>query len=160
MTQLDGSFCSMVIQPPRSYAFYILLSLKHCLHQSKLSYCYSRVQLAKEQFFLVPRSQSYMAHDFHSLANFRPWLNFSSGSAGKEFACSAGDIWDTGLIPGSGRSTGEEMATHFSILAWESLWTVEPGELQSKGLQTVTHDWVAKYTTLTTKEAGKHGLER
>ena len=54
----------------------------------------------------------------------------------------------------------KEMAPHFSILAWESLWTVEPGELQSKGLQTVTHDWVAKYTTLTTKEAGKHGLER
>ena len=25
----------------------------------------------------------------------------------------------------------EEMATHFSILAWEIPWTEEPGELQS-----------------------------
>ena len=30
-----------------------------------------------------------------------------------------------------------EMATHSSILAWEILWTGEPGELQSTGLQRV-----------------------
>ena len=29
----------------------------------------------------------------------------------------------------------EEMATHSSILAWRILWTEEPGELQSMGLQ-------------------------
>ena len=29
----------------------------------------------------------------------------------------------------------EEMATHFSILAWEIPWTDEPGGLQSIGLQ-------------------------
>ena len=34
----------------------------------------------------------------------------------------------------------KEMATHFSILAWEILWTEEPGGLQSMGLQTVGHD--------------------
>ena len=27
------------------------------------------------------------------------------------------------------------MTTHFSILAWEILWTEEPGGLQSKGSQ-------------------------
>ena len=27
----------------------------------------------------------------------------------------------------------KEMATHFSILAWEILWTGEPGRLQSMG---------------------------
>ena len=31
----------------------------------------------------------------------------------------------------------EEMATRFSILAWEIPWTEEPGELQSPGLQRV-----------------------
>ena len=31
----------------------------------------------------------------------------------------------------------EEMATHFSILAWEIPWTEEPGELQSMGSQRV-----------------------
>ena len=29
----------------------------------------------------------------------------------------------------------KEMATHFSILAWEIPWTEEPGGLQSVGLQ-------------------------
>ena len=33
----------------------------------------------------------------------------------------------------------EEMATHFSILAWTIPWTEEPGKLQSMGLQRVGH---------------------
>ena len=32
------------------------------------------------------------------------------------------------------------MATHSSILAWEILWTEEPGGLQSMGLQRVGHN--------------------
>ena len=36
---------------------------------------------------------------------------------------------DAGLIPGSGRSPGEEMAAYFSILAWRIPWTEEPGRL-------------------------------
>ena len=32
------------------------------------------------------------------------------------------------------------MATHSSTLAWESLWTEEPGGLQSMGSQRVGHD--------------------
>ena len=31
----------------------------------------------------------------------------------------------------------EEMATHSSVLAWRSLWTEEPGVLQSMGSQIV-----------------------
>ena len=38
----------------------------------------------------------------------------------------------------------EEMAAHSSILAWEMPWTEEPGGLQSKELQSVGHDCVAK----------------
>ena len=34
----------------------------------------------------------------------------------------------------------KEMATHYSILAWEILWTEESGGLQSMGLQRVGHD--------------------
>ena len=34
----------------------------------------------------------------------------------------------------------EEMATHFSILAWEISWTEEPGGLQSIGSQRAGHD--------------------
>ena len=33
----------------------------------------------------------------------------------------------------------KEMATHSSILAWESPWTEEPGGLQSMALQRVRH---------------------
>ena len=32
------------------------------------------------------------------------------------------------------------MATHSSILSWEIPWTVEPGGLQSMGLNRVGHD--------------------
>ena len=32
----------------------------------------------------------------------------------------------------------QEMATHSSILAWETPWTEEPGGLQSMGLQSQT----------------------
>ena len=35
------------------------------------------------------------------------------------------------------------MATHSSILAWEMSWTVEPGRLQSTGLQRAGHDRAA-----------------
>ena len=34
----------------------------------------------------------------------------------------------------------EEMATHFSILAWKIPWMEEPGGLQSIGSQRVGHD--------------------
>ena len=34
----------------------------------------------------------------------------------------------------------EGMATHSSIIAWRSLWTEEPGGLQTMGLQGVRHD--------------------
>ena len=44
------------------------------------------------------------------------------------------------------QSLGEEdpldkgMATHFRILAWEIIWTEEPGKLQSMGPQRVGQD--------------------
>ena len=34
----------------------------------------------------------------------------------------------------------EEMATHYSILAWKIPWTEEPGGQQSMGSQRVSHD--------------------
>ena len=34
----------------------------------------------------------------------------------------------------------KEMATHFTILAWEIPWIEEPGRLQSMGSQRVEHD--------------------
>ena len=57
---------------------------------------------------------------------------FPGGSDGKAFACNAGVL---GLIPGLGRSPGEEKVTHSSILAWRIPWTI-----QSIVLQRVGHD--------------------
>jgi len=37
-------------------------------------------------------------------------------------------------------SLEKEMATHSSTLAWKIPWTVEPGGLQSMGLQRVGYD--------------------
>ena len=40
----------------------------------------------------------------------------------------------------------EKMATHSSILAWKIIWTEEPGELQSMGLQRIGHACATEYT--------------
>ena len=47
---------------------------------------------------------------------------------------------DLGLIPGSGRSTGEGNGYLFQYSFWRIPWTEEPGELQSMGSQRVRHD--------------------
>ena len=62
---------------------------------------------------------------------------FPGGSDGKESACNAGD---PGSILGSGRSPGEGMTTHSSVVAWRIPRTEEPGGLQSMGSQRVRHD--------------------
>ena len=48
-------------------------------------------------------------------------LSFPGGSAGKESACTEGDL---GSLPGLGRCLEERKATHSSILAWRGPWTV------------------------------------
>ena len=42
---------------------------------------------------------------------------------------------DASLILGQEDLLEKEMATHSSILAWRSPWTVEPGRLQPMGSQ-------------------------
>ena len=53
---------------------------------------------------------------------------------------SEGDMRDTGLIPGSGRSSGEghDNPLHYSCL--ENSMEEEPGGLQSMGSQRVGHN--------------------
>ena len=57
----------------------------------------------------------------------------------KNLTANAGDIRDVDSISRSGRSPGEGMATHSTILVWRIPWTEEPGELQSVGPQRVGH---------------------
>ena len=53
---------------------------------------------------------------------------------------SAYNVGDPGSIPGSGRSPGDEIATHSSTLAWKIPRMEKPGRLQPMGLQRVGHD--------------------
>ena len=59
-------------------------------------------------------------------------MGFPGGSVVKNPPTSAGDV---DSIPGLGRFPGQEIAAHSSILAWEILWTEEPGRLESMGSQ-------------------------
>ena len=56
---------------------------------------------------------------------------FPGGSVIKSPPANAGD---TGSILGQEDPMEKEMATHFSILAWEIPWTEDPGRPQSMGL--------------------------
>ena len=64
---------------------------------------------------------------------------FPDGSSGKESPCNAGDTGNAGLIPGSGRSPGEENSEPLQY-AWKIPWTEKPSGLQSIGSQRVGHD--------------------
>ena len=75
--------------------------------------------------------QCFAGFDFES-------KGFPGGSAGKESACKEGNL---GLIPGLGRSPGEQNSYHSSVLAWRIPWMEEPGGLQSMRWQRVGHNW-------------------
>ena len=72
-------------------------------------------------------------------------MGFSSGSAVKNLPAKQ----ETWVLPlGQEDPLENEMATHFSVLAWEIPWTEEPDRLQSMGSQRVGHDLVTKTTTV------------
>ena len=77
---------------------------------------------------------------FLEQTNFQPQafggsFQFPCGSAGKEFACNAGDL---GLIPGLGDPLEKGKATHSSILAWRIPWTSPWGLRESD-----TTEWLS-----------------
>ena len=69
---------------------------------------------------------------------YRAWVGFSGGSEVKNPFANAGDARSVSLIPGSGRSSGNEVATHSKIPAWRIPWTEKPGGLQSMGSHSQT----------------------
>ena len=58
-------------------------------------------------------------------------------------------MWETFRSLGWKDPLEKGLATHSSILAWKTPWTVEPGKLQSVGSQRVRHDWAANTHTHT-----------
>ena len=78
-------------------------------------------------------------------------MGFPSDSTGKESACNAGDIGDSGSILGSGRSPGGGTSKPLQYSCWEIPWLEEPGRLQSVGSKRVRNELATKHT---------HTLER
>ena len=91
------------------------------------------------------------------------YQGFPDGSDGKESASNAGD---PGSIPGLGRSPGEEMATHSSILAWRIPWTVylwgrkesDITEQLSLHMARLSPDWAVPFHRLENWGPGKASL--
>ena len=76
-------------------------------------------------------------------ANSGSQWGFPGGSVVKNPPVNAGDREMRAPSLGQEDHLEEEVATHFSILAWKILWTEEPGRLQSMWLQSQTRlsDW-------------------
>ena len=58
----------------------------------------------------------------------------------KNLPANAGDTEEASLIPGLGRSPGEENGNPLQYPCWEIPWTEEPQGLQSMALQRVGHN--------------------
>ena len=64
----------------------------------------------------------------------------------KNLPTSAGDAGDMGRSLAQEDPLEKQMAIHSSTLAWEILWTEEPGGLQSQGSQRAGHTWATGHT--------------
>ena len=80
------------------------------------------------------------AHFASTLCRCQAAAHQTGGASGKDPACQGRRRRRRGLIPGSGRSLEEGMATHSSVLVWRVPWTEEPGGLQSVGSQRLRQD--------------------
>ena len=56
-------------------------------------------------------------------------ISLTVGTGGSMVKNPSANAGDASLIPGSGKTLEEKMATHSSILVWEIPWTEEPGGL-------------------------------
>ena len=84
---------------------------------------------------------------FHGLPHSKYSVNITEKKRASQVAlvvknppAKAGDVRDTASILGSGRASGEGMATQSNILTWRIPWTEEPSRLQPMGLQRVGYD--------------------
>ena len=80
-----------------------------------------------------------MCHEVFREAYTDIWASWVGASV-KNPPANAGDVRGTGSIPRSEDPLEEDIATHFSILAWRIPWIEEPGGLQPIESHRVGHD--------------------
>ena len=99
----------------------------------------------------------FLSGEFHgqrSLVGYNPWGHKESDTIEwltlwasqvalvvKNQPANAGDIWDIGSTPGSGRSSGGECGNPLQYSCLENPVDGEPGGLESIGSQRVGHKW-------------------
>ena len=81
------------------------------------------------------KPHTFKMHIFQK--NYAPWRGFPGDSVVKNLPSKEIQVWLLGL----GDPLEREMVMHSSILAWEILWTEEPGRLSSVESQKVWHDF-------------------
>ena len=88
-------------------------------------------------FFLKSKAEDCYKDEYFS--NLHTDLGFPGGS----WVENPPATWETWVRSLGWKDPLEKgTATRFSILAWRSPWTEEPGGLQSMGSQRVRHDWM------------------
>ena len=133
----------------QSWVFIIIISSTLKLQTQRCLYAplLSTWTLRKSWYiYTVGRAASYQTILCLSLiCLFRESLSccylrvFPGGSDGKASGYNAGD---PGLIPGSGRSSGEGNGNPLQYSCLKIPWMEEPGRLQSMGSKRFRHDWV------------------
>ena len=90
------------------------------------------------------------------------YRGFPNGSVVKNLPAKTGYTRDAGSIPWLSKIPGkQEMATHFSVLAWKIPWTEESGRLPSMGSQRVRHDLATEHAhSLCSMNTQHHGSTR
>ena len=100
--------------------------------------------LGKQDVLLIklgPMWVSFRGRYCNLIRDSSLFRSFPGGKSGKKSTCNAGDLQETQVQSlGWEDSLEKEMATHFTILAWEMSWTEEPGGLQCMELQRVRHN--------------------
>ena len=90
----------------------------------------------------------------HLKLAFHKWCSFSHTSWWKALLLNlSGDTWDVQFPRhfdlAYGYKVEKAMATHSSTLAWQILWTEEPGRMQSMGSLGVGHNWATSLSLFT-----------
>ena len=127
------------------------LTEKHLIWLSRLPKLIWTLSLLKWHLEALP----FLKADLCSLLIYPQWGYFSDEQPWSPIWFLGSDFWETSLVtqtvkkPPAMRGTWvwslgwedsleEGMATHFSIVAWRTPWTEEPGGLQSLGSQSQT----------------------